>query len=120
MATATLLAGCATTHYPDNRTGYPFPRTERSDEHKRGNDRSYSFRELGIPKGHLPPPGECKIWFPGKPPGHQPPPQACASALREAPLGAWVVTHEGSRYRVSIFNSNKRNVVDEVRYYDTQ
>lgn len=84
---------------------------------RRENGRSYPFSALDIPKGHLPPPGECKVWFPGKPPGHQPPPQSCSSAMRNAPLGAWVITHEGSRYRVSIFNRSRRNIIDEVRYY---
>ena len=31
----------------------------------------------GIPPGHLPPPGECRVWYPGVPPGQQPPPFEC-------------------------------------------
>lgn len=38
----------------------------------------------GIPPGHLPPPGECRVWYSGKPPGHQPPPTDCSTARREA------------------------------------
>jgi hypothetical protein len=30
-----------------------------------------------IPPGHLPPPGECRVWRRGVPPGHQPPPFRC-------------------------------------------
>lgn len=30
-----------------------------------------------IPSGHLPPPGECRIWYPNRPAGHQPPPGNC-------------------------------------------
>ncbi|MBX3502521.1 MAG: hypothetical protein KF889_24005 [Alphaproteobacteria bacterium] len=30
-----------------------------------------------IPPGHLPPPGECRVWYPDRPAGHQPPPQRC-------------------------------------------
>jgi hypothetical protein len=30
-----------------------------------------------IPRGHLPPPGECRTWYPGLPAGHQPPPYRC-------------------------------------------
>ena len=30
-----------------------------------------------IPRGHLPPPGECRTWYAGRPPGHQPPPYRC-------------------------------------------
>lgn len=139
---AIFTASCASTRYPsDDRGGYPFPRTERDDKQKRDKDdrwekdddrweregerrgrggRTLPFGDLGIPKGHLPPPGECKVWFPGKPPGHQPPPQSCASAVRNAPPGAWVITHEGSRYKVSIFDRVKRGVLEEILYYSVQ
>ena len=38
----------------------------------------------GVPPGHLPAPGECRVWHDGQPPGHQPPPTSCADARREA------------------------------------
>jgi hypothetical protein len=90
---------------------------KREDKEVKENDRSYPFSALNIPKGHLPPPGECKIWFPGRPPGQQPPPTSCVSAIRNAPLGAWVITHEGGRYKVNIFSKSKKNIVEEIRYY---
>ena len=35
-------------------------------------------RELaGVPRGHYPPPGECRVWYPNRPPGQQPPPTSC-------------------------------------------
>ena len=37
-----------------------------------------SPRQLaGVPKGHYPPPGSCRVWYPNRPPGHQPPPTNC-------------------------------------------
>jgi hypothetical protein len=36
----------------------------------------YGYAEP-IPSGHLPPPGECRVWYPGVPPGQQPPPFRC-------------------------------------------
>lgn len=33
----------------------------------------------GVPRGHYPPPGECRIWYPNRPAGHQPPPVDCRS-----------------------------------------
>ena len=87
----------------------------------KGEDgRVFPFGRLRIPKGHLPPPGECKIWIPGREAGQQGPPQSCISALRNAPLGAWVITHEGGRYKVNIFNRSRRSVIDEVRFYLTE
>src|SRR5262245_58855139 len=41
-------------------------------------------RAQGIPPGHLPPPGECRIWYDGRPPGQQPPPTSCPEAERIA------------------------------------
>ena len=44
-----------------------------------------------IPPGHLPPPGKCRIWFPGRPPGHQPPPGDCHILRLEVPPGAHLI-----------------------------
>lgn len=41
-------------------------------------------RGRSIPNGHLPPPGECRVWQRGVPPGHQAPPTNCREARREA------------------------------------
>lgn len=41
-------------------------------------------RSQGIPPGHLPPPGECRVWYDGRPPGQQPPPTDCRNAERMA------------------------------------
>jgi hypothetical protein len=45
----------------------------------------------GIPPGHLPPPGACRIWYPGTPPGLQPPPGNCRELRHHVPRGAWLV-----------------------------
>lgn len=38
----------------------------------------------GIPPGHLPPPGQCRVWYDGRPPGQQPAPTSCRDAERTA------------------------------------
>jgi len=44
-----------------------------------------------IPPGHMPPPGKCRIWFPGRPPGQQPPPGDCWELESQVPPGAWLI-----------------------------
>ena len=39
--------------------------------------------QSGVPKGHLPPRGMCRVWIDGVPPGHQPKPTSCAAAERD-------------------------------------
>lgn len=48
-------------------------------------------RPFHIPPGHMPPPGECRIWFPDRPPGQQPPPGNCRMLERHVPPGAILV-----------------------------
>lgn len=44
-----------------------------------------------VPKGHMPPPGECRIWYPDRPPGQQPPPGDCRELRRHVPPGAYLI-----------------------------
>ena len=32
---------------------------------------------VDVPRGHYPPPGSCRVWFPDRPPGQQPTPGSC-------------------------------------------
>lgn len=40
-------------------------------------------RSIKVPPGHYPPPGQCRVWHPGRPPGHQPPPVPCDRVVAE-------------------------------------
>lgn len=44
-----------------------------------------------VPPGHLPPPGQCRIWYPDRPPGHQPPPGPCGALRHQVPYGAYLI-----------------------------
>lgn len=46
-------------------------------QRRRSYFHDHGYARLDIPKGHYPPPGECRIWFPDRPAGHQPPPGSC-------------------------------------------
>lgn len=64
--TAAVVAGCSA-------VGFPGP------------------KKAQVPPGHMPPPGQCRIWFPDRPPGHQPPPGPCDDLRHRVPLGAYLV-----------------------------
>ena len=51
----------------------------------------YQTNSPKIPPGHMPPPGKCRIWFPGEPPGKQPPPGDCMELEQQIPPGAWLI-----------------------------
>jgi hypothetical protein len=103
-------------NHQGNSKGQKGKKNKNKDDRKR----FHPFNDLKVPPGHLPPPGKCKIWLPNTPPGHQPTAQSCTSALRNVPLGAWVINHEGDYYKVNIFNRKRRNIIDEVRYFELQ
>ncbi|MNG04610.1 hypothetical protein D3C84_877550 [compost metagenome] len=50
-----------------------------------------AYDGVEIPRGHLPPPGKCRIWFPGRPPGHQPASGSCKKLRHRVPFGAYLV-----------------------------
>ncbi|WP_223547090.1 tetratricopeptide repeat protein [Pseudomonas sp. A-B-19] len=50
-----------------------------------------AYAEVEIPRGHMPPPGKCRIWFPDRSPGHQPAPGKCKKLRDRVPSGAYLV-----------------------------
>ncbi len=53
-----------------------------------------------VPPGHMPPPGECRIWYPGEPPGQQPPPGACSDLERVVHPGSWLIYRPPGERRI--------------------
>ncbi len=61
------------------------PGKDESGKGRRGGYAHYDERPgparhrdtVRIPRGHLPPPGECRTWDPRRPAGQQPPPYRC-------------------------------------------
>ena len=50
----------------------------------------------GVPPGHRPPAGMCRIWIDGVPPGHQPAPTDCATAAARVPPNGRIIYGDGT------------------------
>jgi hypothetical protein len=90
---------------------YPAPRQPES--------RAERGQSIHIPKGHLPPPGHCRIWYPSRSAGQQPPPQRCPIPVSQVPLGAYIVSRvegDDKRALVKIYDERKAGIVLETRY----
>lgn len=57
---------------------------------------------LGIPPGHLPPAGQCRVWEPGRPPGRQRhlPSGDCRAVGHAVRPGQWLVYRPGDNRKV--------------------
>ena len=86
-------------------------------DHDDDDDRS----QLRVPPGHYPPPGMCRVWFPGRPPGHQPRAGSCRAIERTAPAGTWILYRPSSDRKVvhaRVIDPKRDGVVVVVRIYD--
>ena len=115
-ALAIFFTGCAGVFVTTDHPGHP---VVVGEEHPgRG-----AVAHLGIPPGHLPPPGECRIWIPGRPPGHQPPPGLCSVLERELPPGAWLLyrpERNREQIRVHVCHASRPVVVVAIRTYEVE
>ena len=78
---------------------------------------------LGIPPGHLPPVGQCRVWVPGTPPGRQARARACARIERTAPAGSWILyrpTEDRKVVHVRMISAEHAGRVVRVRVYDVE
>lgn len=78
---------------------------------------------LRIPRGHLPAPGQCRVWLPGEPPGHQRRPRSCAGIERTAPAGSWIVyrpSEDKKVVHVREVDERRAGVVVRVQVYDAE
>lgn len=78
---------------------------------------------LNIPPGHLPPPGQCRIWYLDRSPGQQPPPGTCSALVRNVPPGAWLISRpddKGKNVKVSVYHPLKLGIVVVIRIYDAE
>lgn len=82
-----VLAGCSSTSgrvvVEERDNGYRVEiERDNDDYYERGRN------HYGVPPGHMPPPGSCRIWYRDKPAGQQPPPGDCRDLKNRVPRGA--------------------------------
>lgn len=100
----------------------------RAWEHKKDRrgpgDDDYFHRHghTRIPNGHLPPPGECRIWYPGRPAGHQPPPFKCGQAHASVEPGGWYMKPgpRAQEVEVVVYDAQRPGVVVDIGVFDAR
>lgn len=80
---------------------------------------------LGIPPGHLPTPGQCRVWVPGTPPGQQPRPRSrpCEGIATAAPAGSWIVyrpTADRKLVHVRVVDARRAGMIVRVRIFEVE
>lgn len=112
LAAAGCTAAVSTRSRPE-----PVVHEDHRVEHSRRREERGT--PLGVPPGHLPPPGKCRVWFPGRPPGRQPRPVSCTEAMAHAPAGSWVLYRpsRGDEVHARVIDSRRPGVVVSVRVY---
>ena len=80
---------------------------------------------LGIPPGHLPKPGRCRVWVPGTPPGRQPRPRSrsCEGIAPVAPAGSWIVyrpTADRKLVHVRVVDARRAGMIVRVRIFEVE
>jgi hypothetical protein len=77
---------------------------------------------LGIPPGHLPPPGQCKVWMPGEPPGQQKKKYSageCSVVRGQVLPGGWLVYRPGEdKKEVIVSEYGSAGVITWEAVYD--
>ena len=81
-----IPAGCATTQ--SGAAGDQKSRVQALEQQLIPAHRNRSYH---VAPEDMPPPGKCRIWFPGRPPEDQPPPGECAALERHIPPNTWLL-----------------------------
>ncbi|UCC71552.1 MAG: membrane lipoprotein lipid attachment site-containing protein [Gemmatimonadota bacterium] len=116
LIAALALSGCSSVLVTSKPTS-----NEPAAPESAGGPGPSTAATLGIPPGHLPAPGQCRVWLPGVPPGHQGPSGDCAELESQVPLDGWLVyrpSRSKKEVKVSVYDSRRPNVVVVIRFYD--
>src|SRR6266536_1577312 len=116
-----LLAGCTVVVRPPSQTE---PRREPPPQQEQPPPPVTAVM-FGVPPGHLPDPGECRLWYPGTPPGRQPRPRSrpCEGLAAIAPAGSWIIyrpTYDRRLVYVRVVDERRPGLVVRVRIFDLE
>ncbi|MGH7416322.1 MAG: hypothetical protein ACREKB_00895 [Candidatus Rokuibacteriota bacterium] len=80
---------------------------------------------LGIPPGHMPRAGQCRIWIRGLPPGRQPRPKSgpCVGLAAAAPAGSWILYRPATSARlvhVRVVDEHRAGKVVRLRVFEIE
>ena len=117
-----LLAASACSSNIELSSSQPEPAARRSRPSEAHSNRS-TASTLGIPPGHLPSVGQCRVWVPGTPPGRQARARSCEGIERSAPAGSWILyrpTADRKVVHVRTISSERAGRVIRIRVYDVE
>ena len=117
-----LVAGCTVVVRPPAEPRREPPPQERPPEQQ---PPPVTVVILEVPPGHLPDPGECRLWYPGVSPGRQPRPRSrpCEQIAQIAPAGSWIVYRPNYDRRlayVRVVDERRPGIVIRVRIFDLE
>ena len=121
-----LLAACTRTivvRGPDRQDRGSRPPPRAAPEPDRPPPPPVRTYEVLIPPGHLPSPGQCRVWISGRSPGRQPRPRSrpCAGIEAIAPPGSWIVyrrADDPSWVYLRVVDERRAGIVIRNRIYD--
>ena len=96
--------------------------TEPEPKNENVPENASTAAKFGIPPGHLPPAGQCKVWMPGEPPGKQKKKFKagdCSQVSRDVPAGGWLVYRPGDdKKEVVVREYGSERQVTSVKVFD--
>jgi len=118
-----ILAASACSSKIELSPNQPQPAARRSPPAREAPARRSTAATLGIPPGHLPPVGQCRVWVPGSPPGRQAKATECTGIERTAPAGSWILyrpTADRKVVHVRMVSAERAGRVVRIRVYDVE
>ena len=104
-----LVSGFLSSCAPVIISRFPVP-GPTSEKGEGGGELSLSM--LGIPNGHMPPPGSCRIWYPGRPAGQQAAPFQCGVGRYYVPVGTYLLRRlDGNMVQVDEYDKKRKDRV---------